>query len=344
MSKERLRQVVLTNPFLRGLEYGMLRDFEDEVVRLTGAERVIAPNRSLPAFIGDRLAHGTRYSEARRWFPKESFELKADVLWVILMGPESFTLDLFKGWDRHVGFKILYLFDTFNGQLASIRRVLRASDWDFVSTAFYGAKPWLEASTQREWHLVRQAVNLKRFRPADSAERVIDFCAYGRRLESVHETIKEYARKTGKYYDYTTSAGVQAQLDAREHYAQYAWHIGHSVFNFCWPVELTHPNRAIGYSPMTCRWFEAAASGNIILGKAPYEPAFNELFGNDAVIEIDPNNGDLTNLIERLSEDKERLLQRARERREKLATNWSWESRIREITRTVGLDLLNGNE
>lgn len=339
MGQKHPRHVVLTNPLLRGLEYGMLGDFEDEIVRLTGAERVIAPNRSLPAFIGERLAHGTRYSGARKWVPKENYELKADVLWVILMGPENFTLDLYKGWDKQVGLKILYLFDTFDSQLTSIRRVLRAVNWDFASTAFHGAKPLLEEATQREWHFVRQAVNLDRFRPASPGNRLIDFCAYGRRLEKVHEAVKAYCRRAGKYYDYTTAAAIQPHLDPRDHYSQYAWHLGHSVFNFCWPVEVTHPGRVSSYSPITCRWFEAAASGNVILGQAPAEPGFTELFGPDAVIEIDHQTGDLAGLCEGLWDKKERYLQGARERREKLASNWSWESRIHEILTAMGIDL-----
>ena len=331
------RHVVLINPALRGLQYGMLRDFEDEIVRLTGAERVIAPTRSFPAFIGGRLAHGTRYSGARRWVPKADYELKADVLWVVLMGPENFTLDLYKGWDRHVGLKILYLFDTFDAQLTSIRRVLRATNWDFTSTAFFGARHWLEENTEREWHLVRHAVNLNRFRPVPNENRLIDFCAYGRRLEAAHKVMKQYCSGNGKYYDYTTTASVQAELDPRDHYAQYAWHLGHSIFNFCWPMELTDPVRAKAHSPITCRYFEAAASGNVILGRVPLEPGFAKLFGDDAVIDIDHTNGDLIGLCESLLEKRESLLQRSLERRQRLSHLWSWESRVREILKATGL-------
>lgn len=336
-SMDNPRHVVLTNPFLRGLEYGMVRDFEDEIVRLTGAERVLAPSRALPRFIGERLAHGTRYSGARRWVPKEEYQLKADVLWVILMGPENFTLDLYKDWDRHVGLKILYLFDTFDPQLTSIRRVVRATKWDFTSTAFFGAKTWLEEKTQREWHLVRHAVNLNRFRPAPNEDRVIDFCAYGRRLGSVHKAMKQYCEGNGKYYDYTTTALVQPELDAREHYAQYAWHLSHSVFSFSWPMELTDPNRARAHSPITCRWFEAAASGTVIVGQVPLEPGFAMLFGDNAVIEFDHDTGNLTDFCDSLWEKRTCYLKSALERRQMLSSQWSWEARIREIMEATGL-------
>ena len=153
------------------------------------------------------------------------------------MGPENFTLDMYRGWDRHVGLKILYLFDTFDAQVTSVRRVLSSTNWDFTSTAFYGFKPFLEEQTQRQWHLVRHAVNLDRFRPTQPENRLIDFCAYGRRFEPVHQVMKELCGKNGKYYDYTTTATVQPELDPRDHYAQYAWHLRHSIFNFCWPMK-----------------------------------------------------------------------------------------------------------
>jgi hypothetical protein len=317
----------------------MLRDLEDEIERITGAEPVIAPSRSLPGFIEGRLAHGTRYSGARKWVPREDYELKADVLWVVLMGPENFTLDLYKGWDRNVGLKILYFFDTYDAQLPSIRRVLNSARWDFVSTAFFGAKHFLEAETNHEWNVVRHAVNLNRFRPAQKETRVIDFCAYGRRVEPIHKAMQEYCSQNGKYYDYTTTASVQPDLDARDHYAQYAWHLGHSIFNFCWPVEATNPGWARSHSPITCRWFEAAASGNVILGRAPLEPGFEDIFGTDAVIDVDVDqvNGNLPGLCENLWLQREQYLEQALARRMKLSPQWSWETRINQIMSATGL-------
>jgi len=333
-----MKHVVLVNSQLRGVQYGMLRDFEDEIVRLTGARVVEAPHRALPRFLSHRLEHGTRYGGFRRLVPKEELELKADVLWVVLMGPENFTLDLYKGWDRHVGVKILYLFDSLDAHLISIRRVLRSTKWDFTSTAFHGAKPFLEEKTQREWQVIRHAVNLERFRPGPIERRIIGFCSYGRRLDKVHEAIRQYCAGNGKYYDYTTAASIQAQLDPREHYAQYAWHLRHTIFNFCWPLEVTHPGLIKTHSPITCRWFEAAASGNVILGRAPTDPAFTDLFGTEAVIPIDYGNGDLSFLWDRLWEKRNDYLEASLNRRATLAHNWTWESRVREILRITNVN------
>jgi Glycosyl transferases group 1 len=335
-----LKHVVPTNPDLNGFEYGMLRDFEEEIIRITSGDRVVMPRRQLPKFIKHRIGHGTRYGSLRNLVPKIECDLKADVLWVILMSPENFPLDLFKNWDRHVGVKVLYIFDTLSeAQLPAIRRVLRSAKWDLAITSFHGAVPFLEEQTQTKWHAVAQGVKLDRFTPVSIEEKFISFSAYGRRLDNIHQSIKEYCWQTDKYYEYTTATGLQPQLDPRENYRQYAWHLSHSFFTFGWPVELTNPQRVRLFSPITCRWFEAAASGTVILGQPPQDPEFEKIFGSDLVIPIDyTNSQDNLKLIwEELWENRHYYLQSALKTRERLVENLSWESRVWEILSLANL-------
>ncbi|MBR8832751.1 MAG: glycosyltransferase family 1 protein [Stigonema ocellatum SAG 48.90 = DSM 106950] len=333
-----LKHVVLTDPVLNGFAYGMLRDLEDEIVCITDGCKVLTPRRKLPKFIEDRIAHGTRYSNFRKLIPKVECDLKADVLWVILMGPEDFPLDLFNNWDRNVGIKVLYIFDTFERQLPSIRRVLQSAKWDIAITSFHGAVSFLEEQTQRKWYAVAQGVKLERFKPVAKEEKLISFSSYGRRLQNVHDGVKEYCSQTGKYYDYTTTTAIQSQIDSRENYNQYAWHLVHSFFTFSWPVELTHPKRVRTFSPITCRWFEAAASGTVILGQPPQDPEFKNIFGSDLVIPIDYESSKehLNLILEELWENRFYYLECALKNREILIKNLTWESRVVEI-----LNLMN---
>lgn len=330
-----LKHIVLTDPVLNGFAYGMLRDFEDEIVRITNGHKVVGPRRKFPKFIEQRIAHGTRYDTFRKVIPKVECDLKADVLWMILMGPEDFQLDLFKNWQRNVGIKILYIFDTFERQLPIIHRVLQSVQWDITITSFHGAVPFLEEHTQRKWHAVAQGVKLDRLKPVSKEEKLIDFSADGRRLENVHNSIKEYCLQTGKYYEYTTTTGLQLQLDPCENYRQYAWHLAHSFFTFSWPVELTNPQRVLRFSPITCRWFEAAASGTVILGQAPKDPEFEKIFGPDFIVPIDYtiSQNDLKLIWEELWEKRYYYFQSALQAREMLGKNWSWQSRVKDILR-----------
>ncbi|MDM9379622.1 glycosyltransferase family 1 protein [Chlorogloeopsis sp. ULAP01] len=334
-----LKHIVLTNTNLSGFEYGVLRDFENEIVRITGGHKVVMPKRKFPRFIDKRIGHGTRYGKLREFIPRVEHNLEADVLWVILMGPENFLLDLFKNWDQNVGVKILYIFDTFERQLPSIRRVLASTNWDLAITSFHGAVPFLEEKTQRKWHAVAQGVKLDRFQPVTKEEKLISFSAYGRRLEKVHHSVKEYCLQTGNYYEYTTATSMQPQLDSQDVYRQYAWHLAHSFFTFSWPVELTNPKRVLTFSPMTCRWFEAAASGTVILGQPPKDPIFEKIFGSDFVIPIDHtiSQDDLKTIWDNLWENRYSYFQSALIAREKLIPQLSWESRVKEILKLINL-------
>jgi hypothetical protein len=309
----------------------MLRDFEDEIIRITGGERVYFPPTAMPAFLARRFHHGTRYAPLRRFVPKAKFDLEADILWVVLMGPEDYSLDLFARLGQRAGFKILYLFDTFEQQLPTLRTVLRSTGWDLTITSFRGAVPFLESETQRKWYDVPQGVRADRFKPAPGEKRLIDFCCFGRRDEEIHQAVKGFCESTRRYYEYTTASGLKTDLDPRENYRQYGWHLAHSSFTFCWPVELTNPSRVRSFSPITCRWFEAAASGTPILGQAPIEQQFEELFGPRPIIPVKREN--LPETLEEAWANRSTYLALADDRRRSLISSWTWESRVNAILR-----------
>lgn len=335
-----VRHVVLTNPRSRGFQFGVLRHFEDEVIRLTGAATLAVPRWSAPSSIAGRLAHGTRYAFLRDFVPRrQQFAVRADVAWSIQMGPEDTDLDLLAGWDRTAGYRILYLYDTFPRQLPAIRRVLGRVHWDLAITSYHSAVPMLEEATGRKWHAVAQGVDPSHFSPLSEPERVIGLSSYGRRLPKAHEIIAGWARRRGIYYDVTTAAAPQPELDPRFLYDQYAWHMRRSAFNICWPVELTHPARAGGLSPVTCRWFEAAASGATLIGDPPKDPVFEQLFGRDAVVPLPHDSSDqaLAESLESIWTERHHHFERAKQLRKERLHLWTWEARVREILSLAGL-------
>jgi hypothetical protein len=333
------RHVLLVNPRLDGFAYGMQRDLETEVARLTGGELVTVPPRRLPWLIRRFTEPGTRYAPLGTLVSRSEFPVQADVLWVILMGPEDFPLWFHKGWDQQVGAKILYLYDSFESQLPTIRRLLARTRWDLTITSFPAAVPMLEQGTQRKWHAILQGVLPGRFYPLpDGDEPVIAFSSYGRRIPAVHAAVRAFAERAGLHYDYTVAAGLQPGTDARENYGIYAWHLRQSWFTFGWPVERTNPGRAKTFSPITCRWFEAAASGAVIVGDSPKDPAFASAFGPDFVVPFDPDAypdamaDRLSELWANRSVLRARALAAARDR----SAEWTWEARIREILALLG--------
>lgn len=328
-----MNHVVIRDTLLNGWEYGMLRSFETAIVRETGAQIIEIPTYASASKHLHHFGHGMKRGLYRRYFPKQELELKADVAWYILMGPENYRLDLYKKWDNACKTKILYLFDTLPSQYPLIKRLLTNSTWDILITAFNDAVDDLEKITGRKWHCIEQAADSDFFQPVPLNERLIHFSSYGRRYPVLHETLKDFCRSNRLYYDYTTHDAKHPVVDAKELYQQYAWHLSHSVFTLSWPVELTNPLRAGHLRPITCRWFEAAASGTVILGRQPVNPAFKEWLGEGMVIDIDPNAEKQT-LFKRLEiiwADREDLIKKASQERARKMNGWTWNERVNRI-------------
>ncbi len=323
-----MKHVLIKDPKLNGWEYGMLRSFEEAIIRNTGAVVTEIDKYNFASQYMNHFGQGMRRARYRRYFPKQNFTIEGDVAWHILMGPENYQLDIYKNWNKHFKIKILYIYDTLPFQYPLIKRLFSNGDWDLLITSLNDAVDDLKKITGRQWHFVEQAADSELFAFVPFEERKIHFSSYGRRYAPVHETVKEFCNSNGLYYDYTTHDGRHPITDAKELYRQYAWHLCNSFFTFSWPIELTNPQRAGHLHPITCRWFEAAAARTIVLGKAPENEYFNELFGDDFVYAVDPN-GDRSSLFKQL----EQIWSQRNSLSKKFPNyvNMGWDERVKRI-------------
>jgi hypothetical protein len=150
--------------------------------------------------------------------------------------------------------------------------------------------------------------------------------------------LQDFCKQNQLYYDFTTHNGKHPTAPEEDLYRQYAWHISHSIFTISWPVEFTNPQRAGRLKPLTCRWFEAAAAGTVILGKQPGNAAFNDILHPKLVQEIDPfqKKEVIWKQLEHLYANKSSLLTIAREIQQQHRKRWTWNNRVEKI-----LDLLD---
>lgn len=328
--------VLLQNPALAGFEYGVQRDFEAAILRHTGGAAFDPPPARVPRLARRYSTVGTRYAPLLAAVPKTPIRVPCDDLWCVLMAPHDFPLWYHRGWDRDIGRTRLYLFDTFEEQFPTVKQLLAAGRWDQLVTSFPVAVPLLERATGRRWQAVLQGVDPARLHPLPAgAEPAIGFSSYGRRLPAVHDAVRRFCRDRGLYYDFSVAAGTRPGSDPRDAYDNYAWHLRQSWFNISYPVELTHPSRAGRFSPVTCRWFEAAASAAVVIGAAPTDPAFEASFGPGFVEPLDPG-ATPDAMAERLGELWDRRHE-LRAKRLALAAargpDWTWDARVREMER-----------
>lgn len=327
-----LKHVLVKNPRLKGWEYGMLRALEKEIVEQTQATVAEVPWYGMDA-VTKRVGHGMRWQPARRLLPKKSFEPEGDVLWYILMGPENNELDLFKAWYHKAKYRIVYLYDTLEPQFTLIKHLFSNDLFNIRITSFNDAVPYLEQLTGNKWHVVEQAVPASLFTYVPPQNKLIDFSSYGRRFPDFHNALLEFCRSNRLYYDYTTHDARHPTAPEEELYRQYAWHLSHSKFTVSWPVELTNPRRAGRLHPITCRWFEAASAGTVVIGKQPDNPLFNQMLDEKLVTAIDPfgNKGSIWKKLDQIYADKEALLHQAHAIQQANAHRWTWKNRVSKM-------------
>jgi hypothetical protein len=331
-----LKHVLLKNPRLKGWEYGMLRELEDEIATQTGATVIEVPDYGMHK-LTKKMGHSMRMEPARKLLPKKSFPVEADVLWYILMGPENYELDLFKDWNVQAKYRIVYIFDTLEPQFGLMQKLFSDELFNIRITSFNDAVPYLEKLTARKWHYIEQAVPLSLFKPVPLSEKIIPFSSYGRRFSRFHDLLVEWCRANSLYYDYTTHGGSHPTAPENELYKQYAWHLSHSMFTVSWPVELTNPKRAGSLHPITCRWFEAASSGTIILGKKPDNPLFDQMLYPELVIELDPtqDKARVWNQLDSIYANRLQLVNKHAALAAENSGSWTWANRVSRMLQYV---------
>ena len=310
----------------------MLRALENEIISRTGASVVEVPAHN---FIKTsyRTEHGMRLAPVRKYLPKKKLQIQSDVIWYILMGPENYELDVFRDWDLNAKHKIVYLFDTLEPQFGLMQKLFVDSAFNICITSFNDAVPYLESLTGKEWHAIEQAVPPHLFKPVPLEERVIDFSSYGRRMDGFHTYLMEFCKSNGLYYDYSMHNGRNLQSSNEEFYRQYAWHLNHSIFTISWPVGLTNPARAGRLNPITCRWFEAAAAGTVVVGQKPSNSVFDDWLYPDMVVTINPlaDRNTIWTKLDRIYSEREKLFNTAKLYQQENEFRWTWAERVQRM-------------
>lgn len=302
-------------------------DFEDALCGRADADLVHAPSYSRRA----RLRAALRWRD-RTFRPVSPPRDEYDLCVLVAMNPGWVsTLRYIDHVRERCKTIVVYVFDAWNADEDLLRRNRRA--WalcDLVYVSF----PWTVDTFSR--HLpcpveyLPQAASAARFQPWRD-ERPIDVLSVGRRLGAAHALIREIAQRHDLFYHYSESEApdVIDLLESRELLARLCQSARSQI---CWPAEETNPNRRGEGSPVTSRWFEAAACGSVVLGRSPGASDFHELFPYERfVIELDPGDpvGFERTLLSALDDQVDWLARR--DLADYVRAKHSWEARANKI-------------
>jgi hypothetical protein len=220
-----------------------------------------------------------------------------------------------------------------------MKELFSSGDFNIKITSFNDAKNDLDKLTGQQWHVIEQA-GTEVFQSVPFEEKLIHFSAYGRRLPAWHAVLMDFCKENNLYYDYSTHGGRYPTADPEQLYRQYAWHLNHSLFTLSWPVELTNPERAGHLHPITCRWFEAACAGSVILGRKPANEVFDQWLFPDLVIALDPkaSQNEIRQQLENIWKNRKELYSAVNEKQNRYYGRLTWDNRVQRI-----LELLKHN-
>jgi hypothetical protein len=262
--------------------------------------------------------------------PRKTYRIEADIFWVILMGPENFELDINRIRLPRDCIRILFLFDTFPSQYRLIRHISSCFHFDLLITSFKQAALPLSLETSREWSFIPQAVPSLFIEKAPRLHRKYAFASFGRREPTVDKAVSDYCRAKSLAYITTDSDKVAGMAGDLERYYLYSDLLSDSIFNLCWSVQETSPARAGGLDPVTARWFEASAAGNVIIGARPTCQEFADILPGKPVFAIDRRSSldQITDQLDQLWSKRAALSEKAREYASQHGYSLTWDERL----------------
>ena len=303
-------------------------EFEDVCARYLNSQ-LVAPKSRL---IGTRFEPVTRRLRDGRYRQDRSLTAEhADILLLVGMGPSSLKmLNAVPKWRERHGLALAFLVDVYPLAHHLIdKRIVSQLDTLFVSYDQMVAPIASMFDVNVSW--LPQAADVLGSMPLPRTRR-LDLSAFGRQPTGLIDALSRTMSRPGseRLAYWSGSASPYVQHGSRDRAGFWAL-MRHSSATLCFRFEDTNLNEYRGVSPMTARWFEAAAAGTAILGSAPTSPGLDSVdFPQTIPLPIDPNRA--VQEIEVLLGDNV-LLQNARLNHSLACSGHDWRHRLAHLLR-----------
>lgn len=183
------------------------------------------------------------------------------------------------------------------------------------------------------------AIDTIRFCPyPNPPERAVDVYSVGRRSAVTHRTLLRMAAEDGVFYLYDSTSADQV-LEPTEHRDLFANIMKRSRYFIVNPGLIDRPDIRGGQIEIGYRYFEAAASGAIMLGERPGNGEFEKLFDwPGSLIDMPFNSPDIDKIVKALDKDPEKQNKVRQTNVQQALLRYDWVYRWEEILKAVGLE------
>ena len=247
-----------------------------------------------------------------------------------------------KGWKDRCKTSICWIDEMWSSQIPDQKYWLHAlRQFDHVFVGFSGTVAPLSKAIGRPCRHLPAGVDVLRFTPyPNPPARVVDVYSIGRRAEGSHRALVEASQRSDLFYIYDTFAGSQVDVnDHRQHRDHFASLAKRSRFFMVSPAKMDCLHETQGQVEIGHRYYEGAAAGTVLIGRAPNCEAFGEMFPwRDAVIEIQPDGSDVMDVLEGFRSEPERACEIGRRNAVESLLRHDWAYRWKEVLRVAGVN------
>jgi hypothetical protein len=254
-------------------------------------------------------------------------------------------INAIKGWKDRCRVSICYIDEIWGAFMHPFRYWLHAlRDFDHVILGLDGTVEPMRRAIGGSVHYVPGGVDAIRFTPYPRpAPRTIDLYSIGRRYPKIHQALLDLSAQDEYFYLYDSVGGADGIVeDHRQHRSLLASTAKRSRCFMVGPAKMgvvadTHGQVEIGY-----RYFEGAAAGTVMVGRAPDCKSFRELFDwPDVVVELEEDGSDARAVLKQLANDPDRVDTISRRNAANALLRHDWSYRWNSILGIAGLQPLD---
>ncbi len=247
------------------------------------------------------------------------------------------------GWKECCRTSVCWLDELWAGDVVSCRHWLPAlRQFDHVFVGCSGTVAALSAAIGRACRWLPGAVDAFRFSPyPEPPAPAIDVYSVGRRWEGIHRALLEAAARKDMLYVHDTFPAMAnlEPYDVRQHRTLFASIAKRSRYFVVAPAKMNLPEDTRGQVEIGYRYFEGAAAGAVMIGQAADCDAFKEMFPwPDAVVSVRPDGSDVSEVIESLDAEPERLAAIRRRNAAQALRRHDWMHRWKTVLQVAGVE------
>lgn len=218
-------------------------------------------------------------------------------------------LNSLKNWRDRSGFAICWLQELWINDIKPTGRLLDILEqFDHVICPFFHTTEHLRTRISTPVTYLTWGVDTKLFCPYPSQpHRAIDVCAVGEVHPVMHESLVNYADRTGQYYQYSTLRGHHAMASHQAHHHNYANTLKRSRYFLSFLAKIVNTKQRGTQEEFGLRYLEGIAAGTVMLGSKVANPSFEKYFDwDDAVIDVPFDASNIADIIRLLDANPER--------------------------------------